>query len=101
MTAIGPHIQVHEYDGAYRCMACHELWGAITGNPPMPEKCVPTQRRQIARRTTDRRDDTAQGRTQEQQIENEYAACICIAGICLVLLLAGVYCIAAAIWAVL
>lgn len=39
------HARVYEYDGALRCHDCDAAWGALPGNPTMPETCrrtVPT-----------------------------------------------------------
>lgn len=36
----GPHARVFEYDGAYRCLDCGGLWGAVSGRPPVPKLCV-------------------------------------------------------------
>ena len=84
MITLGPHERVHEYDGAYRCMACHSLWGAITGDPPMPKKCFPSRRRHVTRRITDRRQPDAvieQGRSPESREASLMVAQICAGAI--------------------
>lgn len=37
-----PHLKVFEYDGAFKCLACHREWGALPGKPSMPEECKKT-----------------------------------------------------------
>jgi hypothetical protein len=37
----GPHKNVYEYDGAFKCLDCHSTWGAISGSPKThPNLCT-------------------------------------------------------------
>jgi len=47
---VGNHPHVLEYDGAFKCYACEQSWGAVPGNPPMSEKCEREERRKEERR---------------------------------------------------
>jgi hypothetical protein len=35
----GPHVNVWEYDEAFKCLDCQAQWGALDGRPVMPEFC--------------------------------------------------------------
>jgi len=44
MRVVGAHSQVYEYDGAFKCLACQQSWGALPGNPKIPEICKLSER---------------------------------------------------------
>jgi len=33
---VGTHENVHEYDGAFKCLDCQQSWGALTGKRKLP-----------------------------------------------------------------
>ena len=35
-----PHQHIVGYDGAFHCLDCQAEWGALPGNPQMPDRCV-------------------------------------------------------------
>ena len=40
MEEVGNHKRVYEYDGAFKCLDCQTMWGALPNRPKMPDECI-------------------------------------------------------------